>query len=74
MAKKKVKSKKEDKKPKEKPHEKKVDEASGIFVPAGLLIGMGIGFAFDALVAGLFVGLGAGLLIMALIKMAHLKR
>jgi hypothetical protein len=38
------------------------------------LIGMGIGFAVDALVAWMFIGLGAGLLIMALIKMAHLKK
>lgn len=48
---------------------KKGWEASGVLVPAGLLIGMGIGWVFGHLVAGLFIGLGAGLLLMAL---AHL--
>ena len=32
----------------------------GLFVPAGLFIGMGIGFLTDALVPGMFIGLGAG--------------
>ena len=32
----------------------------GIFIPAGLFIGMGIGWALDYMVAGLFIGLGAG--------------
>jgi hypothetical protein len=31
-----------------------------LFIPAGALIGMGIGFLVDNLVAGLFIGLGAG--------------
>lgn len=59
---------------KEKSHEKKVDDAGGIFVPAGILIGMGIGFAVDQFVAGLFIGLGAGFLAMAIIKLVHLKK
>ncbi len=41
--------------------------ASGIFIPAGLLIGMGVGFATDNLVPGLFIGLGAGFLLFALV-------
>jgi len=32
----------------------------GIFIPAGLFIGMGIGWLVDYMVAGLFIGLGAG--------------
>ncbi len=40
---------------------KKDDKSSaGLFIPAGLFIGMGIGFFIDQLVAGLFVGLGVG--------------
>ena len=44
---------------------KKGWEASGVLVPAGLLIGMGVGWLVGYLVAGLFIGLGAGLLLMA---------
>jgi hypothetical protein len=40
--------------------------AGGLFIPAGLFIGMGIGWALGYLVPGLFVGLGAGLLAMGL--------
>ncbi len=47
--------------------EKKQDR-SGIFVPAGLLIGLGIGFLVSEIPAGLFIGLGVGLLLMALVK------
>jgi len=49
---------------------KKGWEASGVFVPAGLLIGMGIGWLLGYLVAGLFIGLGAGLLLMAMMHAA----
>ena len=45
---------------------KKAWEASGVLVPAGLLIGMGIGWIFGHLVPGLFIGLGAGMLAMAI--------
>lgn len=48
---------------------KKAWEVSGVFVPAGLLIGMGIGWMFGSLVPGLFIGLGAGLLSMAIIRL-----
>jgi hypothetical protein len=44
--------------------------ASGIFVPAGLLIGMGVGFATDSLVSGMFVGLGVGLFLFALVMVS----
>jgi len=44
------------------------EDRSGLFVPAGLFIGMGLGFFLDQLVGGIFVGLGAGFLAMALSK------
>ena len=37
-----------------------------IFIPAGLFIGMGIGWALGFLVPGLFIGLGAGFLLFAI--------
>ena len=39
---------------------KKHDDWSGMFIPAGLFIGMGFGFLSNQLIAGLFIGLGAG--------------
>ena len=48
---------------------KKGWEVSGVFIPAGLLIGMGVGFLIGHLVAGLFIGLGAGFLIMAIVHL-----
>jgi hypothetical protein len=44
-------------------------ELGGVFVPAGLLIGMGVGWLFGHLVPGLFIGLGTGLLLMAVIQL-----
>jgi len=46
--------------------EEKTDEdrkksgIGGIFIPAGIFLGMGIGFLLNNVVAGLFIGLGAG--------------
>lgn len=48
---------------------KRRTEISGVFVPAGLLIGMGVGWLFGHLVEGLFIGLGAGLLLMAMMQL-----
>jgi len=39
----------------------------GVFIPAGLFIGMGIGFATDSFVPWMFIGLGAGFLLFALV-------
>jgi hypothetical protein len=33
----------------------------GIFIPAGLLLGMGVGFLVNNIPGGLFIGLGAGM-------------
>ena len=46
---------------------KRKRSAGAIFIPAGLFIGMGIGWALGYLVQGLFVGLGVGFLAFALI-------
>ena len=42
---------------------------SGLFIPAGLFIGMGIGWAFGYPVQGLFIGLGIGFLAMAIARL-----
>ena len=44
---------------------KKGWDISGVFVPAGLFIGMGVGWALDHMVPGLLAGLGVGFLLMA---------
>jgi len=44
-------------------------ESSGLFIPAGLFIGMGIGWALGYLVQGLFIGLGAGFLVMGIARL-----
>ncbi len=41
----------------------------GLFIPAGLFIGMGIGWALGYLVQGLLVGLGAGFAGMAISRL-----
>ena len=48
---------------------KQKKDISGLFIPAGLFLGMGIGWVFGYLVPGLFIGLGAGFLGMALVRM-----
>ena len=45
----------------------KKKEVGGLFIPAGLFIGMGVGWAMGYLVQGLFVGLGVGFLAFALV-------
>jgi hypothetical protein len=45
------------------------EDHSGIFIPAGLLIGIGIGFLTGQVPAGTLIGLGAGFLLMALVKL-----
>ena len=46
---------------------------SGIAIPGGLLIGMGVGFFLDNIIGGIFVGLGAGFLVM-MIAMVVLQK
>ena len=49
------------------PKKDKRKVAGGLFIPAGLFIGMGIGWALGYLVQGMFIGLGAGFVAFALI-------
>ncbi len=49
------------------PSFKRRTRASALFIPAGLFLGTGTGWAFNNLVPGMFVGLGAGLLVFAFI-------
>ena len=41
---------------------KKRKGVTGLAIPAGLLIGMGVGFLVDNITAGIFIGLGGGFL------------
>lgn len=49
------------------------EDRSGLFIPAGLFIGMGVGFFVNQIVGGIFVGLGLGFLAMAVAKSAAHK-
>jgi hypothetical protein len=42
------------------------NNGAGIFIPAGIFLGLGAGFLFNNIPAGLFVGLGAGFLLFAI--------
>ena len=39
---------------------KRSEDRTGLFIPAGLFIGMGVGFIIGQLVGGIFLGLGLG--------------
>jgi len=41
------------------------DDRSGLFIPAGLFIGLGVGFFVGQIVGGMLLGLGLGFLGMA---------
>ncbi len=45
---------------------KKDDSPGALFIPAGVLSGMGLGFLFGNFIAGLFTGLGIGFTLFAL--------
>jgi hypothetical protein len=53
---------------------KEENEPEALFIPAGVLTGMGFGFLYGQLVAGLFIGLGMGFMIFALIKVLRISR
>ena len=42
---------------------------AGLFIPAGLFLGLGAGFLFDNPPAGLFLGLGIGFLLFVIATM-----
>lgn len=53
---------------------KKRDSPEGLAIPAGLFIGMGIGFMTENFVACMFIGLGAGFLVMLLTHLLRKKK
>ncbi|MCB9359632.1 hypothetical protein H6503_06900 [Candidatus Woesearchaeota archaeon] len=61
-------AKKQIKKQNKEQKKSKLNDISGLFIPAGLFIGMGIGFVTGQLVGALFIGLGCGFLGMILAK------
>ncbi len=42
------------------------DNPGGLFIPAGILVGMGVGLLVENVAAFMFIGLGAGFLLFAL--------
>ncbi len=52
---------------------KKEGSPGGLFIPAGILLGFGIGFAVGNIPAGMFIGLGAGFLAFAIYEIFHKK-
>jgi hypothetical protein len=48
---------------------KKKENPEMMFIPGGILFGMGLGFLFDNLVAYMFMGLGAGFVLAAIISL-----
>ena len=50
--------------PKQSDDQKKDWNITGLAIPAGLLIGLGVGFMVDNVPGGLFIGLGGGFLAM----------
>jgi len=44
--------------------QKKQWNITGVAIPAGLFIGMGVGFLINNITAGIFLGLGGGFLVM----------
>ena len=44
--------------------QKKQWSITGVAIPAGILIGIGIGFLIGNITAGIFLGLGGGFLVM----------
>lgn len=41
----------------------------GLFIPAGILIGLGVGFMISNIPAGLFIGMGLGFVLFAIVSL-----
>jgi hypothetical protein len=52
----------------------KKSEPEGLFIPAGVLTGLGVGFLTGNIPAGLFIGLGAGFALMAIMLLLKKKK
>jgi hypothetical protein len=48
---------------------KKAKGVTGLAIPAGLLIGIGVGLLFDHVSAGVLIGLGGGFLGMIVLRL-----
>ena len=56
-------------------NQKKHWNITGVAIPAGLFIGMGIGFLIGNITAGIFLGLGSGFLAMMIAMLIlHIRR
>ena len=51
-----------------KANEKKMKEAGWLFLPAFMMIGMGLGFLYGNVAIGLFIGMGTGFLVKAILS------
>ncbi len=49
----------------------KKDNPGGLFIPGGLLTGMGVGFLVNNIPAGMFIGLGLGFIGFAVSMFAY---
>ena len=47
---------------------KKRKGVTGLAIPAGLFIGIGVGFLVDNITAGVMLGLGGGFLVMIILR------
>ena len=50
-------------------NEKRQWNITGVAIPAGVLLGLGIGFLVDNITAGMFIGLGSGFLVMMVVML-----
>jgi hypothetical protein len=46
----------------------------GIFIPGGLLFGMGVGFLINNIAAGIFLGLGIGFILFGISAVMHERK
>lgn len=54
--------------------ESKKSSPGALFIPAGILLGFGIGFAVNSIPAGMFIGLGTGFAAFAIYEIFKKKR
>ena len=47
---------------------KNKEDSAGLFIPAGLFLGFGLGFVYGNIPAGIFLGLGAGFTMFAVAR------
>ena len=50
------------------PQTKRQEKDAALFIPAGILLGMGLWFVFNNLPAWMFIGLGGGMVVFAILN------